>query len=878
MKLRLLFVGLIALSTSHAISAQTHDPEKILEQAERLAWLKAWVQAAPLYAEAERLFDARNDRRNALFARISHVRGELHRLSVPEVSQQLAEYLELPLLQTDKALRLRCLVIKGETDEDLDPVKAERAWREAADIAKEIGDLKWANRAQGELGIVAYMQGDISGAIIQLGQALKVAETNGDTPSQIRWLTLFGHGHVQLGRFDQALSLYDRALALAVTIPELQTPVLTFFGKGEALAKLGRLDDAERVLDQALSVAAKHGALGHQAEINLKLALVAYQRKQERRALELLVTARELARRAGGNRILAEIALELARIQRAQNRQREAERTLLEGIDVARRMRERMLLPQLLARLADLRVQNRQYSAAKDLLDEANDLLEGLLANVSSPWIRSQLIAVMSDAYEARIRLEGTHGRSPVRMWTFIERARGRSLLELLLARPVSDFRKPAELRTGERAIAALQLRLYTTKGKAARQRLLDQIFETEERLAPASTALFDRTRRSPRKPVLLGDVQKVLRSDEVLVVYALLDPESYCLVVTKDTARLQPLAGRATIRATVDPLMKKVRDGADLREEATAASAVLLAGVSELASHPRLIVSADVALHGLPIELLTDPRQARSMLETHTVSYVPSGSVLAVLRTRAVQTAPDRAALAVGASPTGAAGGGRTGPVTRNVYDLELADLAPLPAANDEARSVASILGAANTTLLVGESATEAQLKREPLGDYRVLHFAGHAIPSIKFPARSALLFARSEGDVDKEDGLWQAREILTQSLRAKLVTLSACETGSGPAYGQEGISNLVRPFLAAGAQSVVANLWDAEDTFSLNMMRLFYSELNAGADAASALRQAKLNMLQQFGPNALPRLWSGIVVYGDGTSTVVPAQRSTR
>src|SRR5688572_33351082 len=39
--------------------AQTgSDPEKLIKEAERVAWLKAWPRAAPLYAEAERLYAA----------------------------------------------------------------------------------------------------------------------------------------------------------------------------------------------------------------------------------------------------------------------------------------------------------------------------------------------------------------------------------------------------------------------------------------------------------------------------------------------------------------------------------------------------------------------------------------------------------------------------------------------------------------------------------------------------------------------------------------------------------------------------------------------------------------------------------------------------
>ena len=46
---------------------------------------------------------------------------------------------------------------------------------------------------------------------------------------------------------------------------------------------------------------------------------------------------------------------------------------------------------------------------------------------------------------------------------------------------------------------------------------------------------------------------------------------------------------------------------------------------------------------------------------------------------------------------------------------------------------------------------------------------------------------------------------------------------------------------------------------------LREFYRQLAAGSDVAKALRGAKLRMLDQFGPAAVPKLWSGVLVYGD-------------
>jgi CHAT domain-containing protein len=297
-----------------------------------------------------------------------------------------------------------------------------------------------------------------------------------------------------------------------------------------------------------------------------------------------------------------------------------------------------------------------------------------------------------------------------------------------------------------------------------------------------------------------------------------------------------------------------------------------------ELSSFGRLVISADGALQQVPFELLEQPsRNSRRLLDTHVVSYTPSAGILTLLRTRAGSPVAVRMALAVGASPevpSAGTNGAPNGPVTRGVYDLDATKLRPLPLAAEEAESVRAAFGANGSQVLVKEAATEAAVKALPLVEYRVLHLAAHGIMSTKFPARSALVLRPS----GVEDGLLQAREILDLRLNAVLVTLSACDTSTGADQGQDGVASLVRPFVAAGAHAVVANLWAADDTFSAALMREFYRGLAGGADIGEALRRAKLRMIESFGPQAVPRLWSGVLAYGDTSATVTSSARSTR
>lgn len=869
--LRLSSVSLLVCSAVvPAWSQQSVDPFKLLAEADRLAWLRVWPRAEPLYGRARQTFIARGDRRNALYAEVNQLRGQLPRLAVPDVSERLAAYLDDPVVRDDDRLRLRVLAIKGETDADFDPALSRRSWTEALALAEKLADAGWVNRARAELGLASFLLGDTNTAIVNLGQALKVAEASGDASSLVRWLTLFGHGFVELRRPEQALDYYDRALKVAAGIPELQTPVMTYLGKADALMRLDRASEAQSLLARALEAARAEGSLGYQAELTLRLALLEAGNGQTSAALQTMARASDLARAAGGNRILAGIALEQARLLRTASRASEAEATLVEGIRASRSMGERLILPQLLSQLADLRLARGQRGPAAALIGEADDILEGLLTNASSPWARGRIMSAMDGVVATRIRLEGSASpANPAGLLAAVERARARSLLELLYSRPPSDVRLPVGVRDAERRIAALQLRLLRATAREERARLLAQIFAAEERLAPLSTELFTRAQRSARSPVGLGRIQAALRTDELFYEIALTEPASFGLVITTGAARVKQLPGRAAILAQADALASAARDGRDITEPAERMADTLLSAIPELTVRRRLILSLEGSLERMPFELLPATR-GRRLLDTHVVSYTPSGSVLVLLRARPGTPLGERSVLAIGASPDRSEASepsAKAIATAGNVFDVDASRLPQLPLATEEARQVGALFVAADSVVLVNADATEAAVKAQPLASFRVVHFAAHGIVSTKDPARSAVLLKPSGQD----DGLLQAREVLNLRFSAALVTLSACDTSAGAQLGQDGVASLVRPFLAAGARAVVANLWSVDDTFSAALMKQFYGHLTKGKDIGEALRLAKLAMLDQFGPAATPQLWSGVLAYGDAAQRIV-------
>lgn len=289
------------------------------------------------------------------------------------------------------------------------------------------------------------------------------------------------------------------------------------------------------------------------------------------------------------------------------------------------------------------------------------------------------------------------------------------------------------------------------------------------------------------------------------------------------------------------------------------------------IGEHPdkkRLIIVPDGKLHLLPFDALV-AADGRRVLASHVVSYAPSATVLKLLLDRE-PTIPELSLLAVGdvqyqsGSESVLAAQGNT---TRGVFDIEGAKFVELPSTAEEIASVAEVAGDA-ALALSGPEATESAFKAMPLDRYQVLHLAVHGIANVQFPHRAALVLGADP--VAGDDGLLQVREILNLKLTAELVTLSACDTAAGRLQGQEGIASIVRAFLLAGARTAVASLWAADDIFTTALMRRFYAQLGQGIDRASALRNAKLEMLERFGDQALPYHWAGFTMVGDGSRPI--------
>lgn len=851
------------------------DPQKLLAEANRLYWLNNGPKAAPLFAKAEKLFAAQGDSRNELYAKVGRLRSEAETMSFVELSRVLNEQLQNPIVRNDPRLRLWCLIAKGYTDLEIDYRASKRDWLEAQDIAKSLGEDQWVTRASGELGLIAFLEGNPGRAARLLGGALLSTMTNGDMAGQIRFLELVGRGFEEVNRYAEALQFFERAIKLAEADPDCGLPFMGYEGKAQALTSLGKAEEAKSVLESALSKARSQEKRGHEAQLLILLGKLEAQTGKRQQALTYLEDAGQFATRLQYYRMEADAMFELATLYRDGGDLVTADARATQGLAASQQVGDRYYVPRNLTMLADLKARRGRFAEANALYEQAEDVIEGMLLSVDEPYWNSSTAAAMSQTYLGHFELITKNGDAPG-AFTVLERVRGRTLAWALKDRKAFPSAESGQTATLEGDIAGLQVRLMQTSSPVEHGQLLDNLVEYERRLGLAWTKEDAPSQRLPVQPATLTNVENDLHPDETLLEYVLDDPTSFCITVMRRGARIQALpVGRKEVEKQVQQFVDDVRAKGTGIEASKRLFRALLEPISEAKTATRLIIAPDGMLNLLPFEALRDGR-GDYLLKSRVVSYVPSGTILDVLRRERKSVRAPRPFLGVGDVVYENQGGaGRRIPtpntirarLVRGMADLSGMRLQDLPETREEVERIGKIVGR-DAVILLGKDATETAFKKEPLDQFRVLHLAVHGFADTQYPERSALVLGTDPKSAD--DGLLQVREIIRLRLNAELTTLSACDTGVGKLQGQEGVSNLVEAFLVAGSKSVVASLWSADDTFANALMDRFYQRLGQGEDTSSALRGAKLDLLAKYGDQVSPFYWAAFIAVGEASTPI--------
>ena len=405
-----------------------------------------------------------------------------------------------------------------------------------------------------------------------------------------------------------------------------------------------------------------------------------------------------------------------------------------------------------------------------------------------------------------------------------IERARARVLLERLLSAVEAHAAGQQEMAAAERSAALRQQLTWlynqllsdNPDSRGAGQRLSETIRQHEAALAQIERRLAAELVEVEPEP--LSALQAALEPCEQALIYYKAGDEWMAFVVDRGSARLvRRLCRHASLDAALADLrfqLGRIEIGADylarhherlLRGAGTALQrvyALLVAPLVHLLEAERLLIIPYGDLHLTPFHALWDGE--RYLLERFEVSYAPSASVEVQRRRRNESNGFHSLAGFALREPS-------------------------IPQTENEVQSAARYFEEAR--VFIDAEATLSQLQDAAACD--VLHFATHGLFRPDNPFFSALKLA---------DGWLDVRTIYRLPLQARLVVLSACQSGAVRVQGADEAIGLVRGFLGAGVSNLIVSLWNVHDASAVELMTDFYRCLTVQRlRPSAALRSAQ-------------------------------------
>jgi CHAT domain-containing protein/TolA-binding protein len=397
----------------------------------------------------------------------------------------------------------------------------------------------------------------------------------------------------------------------------------------------------------------------------------------------------------------------------------------------------------------------------------------------------------------------------------------------------LADIDKAFELSEASRARSLLDLTLRNRTRKAISNR--------------------DERERSVSRPLGLSEIEQGLPSDSQIIAYSVLANRTLIWVLNSQGLRVRTSnTSEASLAEKVNNYLASIADSSSATGAAEGVElfAALIAPVADLLDRSKqLVIIPDKSLNRVPFSALRSSTD-RYLIQDYRITYAPSVSVF-IVKSKQSQglnfSRPERV-LSVG----------------NPAFDTRIFPaLSDLPAAQTEAMEIAGFYSGAR--LLLGNSATkQAVMQSLPRTD--VAHLALHAIEDEQVETNSKLILAKEPNAADDRSSTLQAYEIGDLSLPARLVVLSACQTGAGRYYRGEGTFSLARSFLVAGVPVVIASLWPVDSGATSDLMIKFHQYRTQNRySSARALQQAQLDLINSTDTRAHhPYYWASFVIQG--------------
>jgi CHAT domain-containing protein/tetratricopeptide (TPR) repeat protein len=248
------------------------------------------------------------------------------------------------------------------------------------------------------------------------------------------------------------------------------------------------------------------------------------------------------------------------------------------------------------------------------------------------------------------------------------------------------------------------------------------------------------------------------------------------------------------------------------------------------------LILNSHNNLHAIPFEVLKEKTTGKYLMEHSSISYVSSLKTLV----ESGNSSYDKNFLS--SSPTFLSG--------------NKLDLSPLDNNILEVEEIRNLVGYGDFNSVENKQEFISSIKRS---NYNIIHLATHAAANKKRGYKSYLAFGSDSTQ------LLYSREIYGLPINANLIVLSACESGDGEIIESQGVLGLSAAFAATNTNSMLASLWNVNDSSTRKIMTSYYNQIKDGVQKDEALRIAKLDYLSTAPKSKQhPYFWAGFIQIG--------------
>ncbi|MFB2805308.1 CHAT domain-containing protein [Microcystis sp. BLCC-F209] len=676
--------------------------------------------------------------------------------------------------------------------------EALQSWEQALQIYREIRNRQGEAGSLGNLGIAYSSLGQYQKAIEFYQQSLTIAKEIGDRQGEANSLGNLGNAYRSLGQYQKAIEYLQQQLTIAKEIGDRQGEANSLGNLGIAYRSLGQYQKAIEYLQQQLTIAREIGDRQGEANSLGNLGNAYRSLGQYQKAIEYLQQYLTIAREIG-DRAGEALSLNNLGVAYRDNKQpAEAITNLEASLNIYLDMRGGLLRDDRKDFLAS---NERTVNNLADLLIQQNQ------PEKAFQWLNLATTADLAD-----------YNR----------------LINAKVADP--DAQKALDnWNTDNQQLEGMRRQLQDKYS----QELAQQIRQFEEKVYKNAETIGDKypeiAELFETKPTDIAQLQKNIAPDTLVIQpVPLRDKVALFLVTREKLIVIQSDAKRDELNKLVSEYRTQLADHKNSDVDVTGGKLyeILIRPIeSQIAtSSPKNIaIIATGQLRYIPFETLYDKKNDQVLLEKYPIYYL----------TRISTSTP---------------------PATERKPLQGLAFANPKPTQEElkgteiEAETISKIFPGSEKYL--GINATLDIFKKQAFR-FSILHLGTHGCfnlagcPNLGMQANTILFANKEQYNI--------ADAALLGLKNTELITLSACQTAKeANADGQE-ISGLAYVLERAGAKSVIASLWSAEDNTSAEIMTQFYQNLKNGMTKSEAMQKAKLSQIKSH-----PYFWSPFILIG--------------